>query len=525
MKAASKEVEQVHALKLTSETGGLLSSASKLTLSASKQRSRNTSFVGECELVREAQLQLMEKIDIDIKHVVRSLEAIWNEVGYSDEERGLQMDKLSDELTQTLRAKLAQEVEVRDVFKKDIETKVRECEQLAGALGYDLEALEATTKQVREFRLSHGLMRLEEEQGRLEALKAERVAKLEPRRLAIVELAARLEHRLDHKFSVLGDTDLGDSRLRALDAKLNELRGIEALRTAEVAAYDTQSRALVRELEDDEEDAAAFEADATPGDVSLSALDGAKARLAALRDEKAARLCRLSTLGDQISLLWERLDVDAESQRRFRALCRESTIKMRTFRLGEAELAKLKAELKDRVGDLVAARRQRMTELWDEMNVAADERSRFAPFFADDSLDENALAEHEDMLAKLEARREALQPLLRLVERREELLDEREKIEKLQADPTRLTRRGPGAHAERKYEMEAERRLKQLPKITEKLIALIRDWEAKEGPFTWRGSSYLVRITETDAAWNSHKQHLKALAQAKKENILNGIPT
>ena len=86
------------------------------------------SFVGESEMVREAQQQLMEKVEIDIRHVVRSLESIWNEVGYSDEERGLQMDKLCDELTQTLRAKLAQEIEVRDVFKKDIEAKRAECE-------------------------------------------------------------------------------------------------------------------------------------------------------------------------------------------------------------------------------------------------------------------------------------------------------------------------------------------------------------------------------------------------------------
>ena len=41
------------------------------------------------------------------------------------------MDKLSDELTATLRAKLAQEVEVRDVFKKDIETKSAECVVMA----------------------------------------------------------------------------------------------------------------------------------------------------------------------------------------------------------------------------------------------------------------------------------------------------------------------------------------------------------------------------------------------------------
>ena len=88
-------------------------------------------------IVQDAQSGLMEKVQADVGHVVHALEAIWNEVGYSGEERRLQMDKLSDELTQTLRAKLAQEVEVRDVFKKDIQAKIAECEMLARSVDDD----------------------------------------------------------------------------------------------------------------------------------------------------------------------------------------------------------------------------------------------------------------------------------------------------------------------------------------------------------------------------------------------------
>lgn len=515
-----------HRLALTSELGGLLSSASKMTLSASKQLV--SSFGGDSELVREAQLQLMEKIEIDIKHVVRSLEAIWNEVGYSDEERGLQMDKLSDELTQTLRAKLAQEVEVRDVFKKDIETKTRDCESLARALGCESAELSESLSNARELRLSHGLMRLEEEQSRLEMVKRDRLARLEPACDALGDLARRLEERLEPALERVGDHDLRESRLRAFEAKLSELRGIEAERTVDVAKFDAQSRALVRELEDEDDDELSASIQWNEGDVGGTAVERAKQRLTRLREEKAARLRRLSALGDQISLLWERLDVDAEAQQKFRALCRDSTIKKKTFRLGEAELAKLQAELKERVGDLVAVRRRRLTELWDELNVSHEERAKFAPFFAA-TVDEAALAEHEEMLAKLEAKREVLQPIVRLVEKREELILEREKVDKLQLDPHRLTRRVAGSHAERKYEMDAERRVKHLPKLTDKLITLIRDWEANEGPFLWHDQRYVDRIRETDLAWNNHKQMLKAQALAKKEaiakkeNILNGV--
>ena len=96
--------------------------------------------------------------------------------------------------------------------------------------------------------------------------------------------------------------------------------------------------------------------------------------------------------------------------------------------------------------------------------------------------DEAALAAHETEVARLEERKEQLQPLLKLIERREELLLERTALSALQKDPGRLLRRGPGAAAERKYENEAMRRVKQLPKLTEKLFEKLVEWEATESP-------------------------------------------
>ena len=99
------------------------------------------------------------------------------------------MDKLSDELTQTLKAKLAQEVEVRDVFKKDIADKVAECVMMVRAASVSSPPPFATAGppqarsvdddrtgalpaelDVSSLRLSHGLMRLEEEQSKLEVV-------------------------------------------------------------------------------------------------------------------------------------------------------------------------------------------------------------------------------------------------------------------------------------------------------------------------------------------------------------------
>ena len=104
--------------------------------------------------------------------------------------------------------------------------------------------------------------------------------------------------------------------------------------------------------------------------------------------------------------------------------------------------------------------RAKIDGLWDELQTPDGVRQAFAPRWDEVSERTEAfLALHEAEVSRLEARREQLQPLLKLVEKREELLLERTALHSLQKDAGRLLRRGPGAAAERKYENEAMRRV------------------------------------------------------------------
>ena len=51
-----------------------------------------------------------------------------------------------------------------------------------------------------------------------------------------------------------------------------------------------------------------------------------------------------SSLGEEISLLWERLDVGEAKQLSFRAAVKHSSISKATFKIGEKELAALDPE-------------------------------------------------------------------------------------------------------------------------------------------------------------------------------------
>ena len=145
------------------------------------------------------------------------------------------MDKLSDELTHTLRAKLAQEVEVRDVFKKDIADKVAECVMMARSVDDDGTGALPPELDVSSLRLSHGLMKLEEEQAKLDVVVSARTAEFAEARDAMRDASARLGEVLPAEFDDVGREDLTLGRLAAFREALERLKVVEAERAVEPA--------------------------------------------------------------------------------------------------------------------------------------------------------------------------------------------------------------------------------------------------------------------------------------------------
>ena len=463
-------------------------------------------------IVQDAQSGLMEKVQADVGHVVHALEAIWNEVGYSGEERRLQMDKLSDELTQTLRAKLAQEVEVRDVFKKDIQAKIAECEMLARSVDDDGTGSLPEGLDVSRLRLSHGLMKLEEEQAKLEAATQSRRDEFQSVWVALKASSEKLGDALDEDCAEVGRADLTKARLLRFRKALEASTALEAERRNRLESLQKSTTALEKEL-DDASDAPVVEG----AELASARIDQAQARLQALKDEKAARLAKLASLGEDISRLWQRLGVDEARQIEFRDAVKHGGLRGVTFEFGEKELASLRAELASRCGDLTNKARAKIDGLWDELQTPDSVRKAFAPRWDETSERTEAfLALHEAEVSRLEARREQLQPLLKLVEKREELLLERTALHSLQKDAGRLLRRGPGAAAERKYENEAMRRVKQLPKLTEKLYEKLVEWEESEPPVLHKGTRYLDKMArDKQEAAAERAAHLAAKRQAQ----------
>ena len=114
-------------------------------------------------------------------------------------------------------------------------------------------------------------------------------------------------------------------------------------------------------------------------ELASARIDQAQARLQSLKDEKAARLAKLASLGEDISRLWQRLGVDEARQIEFRDAVKHGGLRGVTFEFGEKELASLRAELCSRCGDLTNKARAKIDGLWDELQTPEGVRKAFAP--------------------------------------------------------------------------------------------------------------------------------------------------
>ena len=113
---------------------------------------------------------------------------------------------------------------------------------------------------------------------------------------------------------------------------------------------------------------------------------------------------------------------------------------MDTIMKGEMEvsrLLKLKAEMR---GKLIEEARETIVQLWEETNASQATRFTFKGLDCTDeaSYTDELLQEHDEEIEVLRARLETMRPMLKMIERREEVVEERLKYEELQKDPDRL---------------------------------------------------------------------------------------
>jgi hypothetical protein len=146
-------------------------------------------------------------------------------------------------------------------------------------------------------------------------------------------------------------------------------------------------------------------------------------------------------MGKQITALWKRLSTPEEEQMQF--LENHAGLGEETIVAVETYLSDKQAEFQGRLSGLIVDARKNIEGLWAYMRAGPEQRLQmFAPFFVDGPYTDELFQTHEAYSGQLTAALEDLKPILKGIEKRDELKADKEEYEAIIADPSRLLGRG-----------------------------------------------------------------------------------
>jgi Ase1/PRC1/MAP65 family protein len=470
------------------------------------------------------------------------LEEVWDEVGYSPEDRASQLSDLLIKFRDLCEQKIAEEKGVSETFRQTIVEAKDEIKRTAKAFKtlVDPYLLRDNSGQT----LTDELAALE---SALEGLRADANAAREDLnecRDYLIEAHEALGLDIDPKWRDIV-SDLTAQRREEFHRKKAEMKEELGTRMAAVIQLARDCQHLMSDLKIEAETdgseidrriagslvrskdgsfimASKFSSDTCVG-ISSTAIGELTKRISHLHTEKRRRKVRLQEMGAEIALLWEKLRIPEEEQRSFTESVQG--LGMDTIEKGESELKRLQ-ELKLKMLDnLIREGRRTILALWDQIDATQDDRSSFPAFSIKEvNFNDELLDLHDEYIEKLTARLEQMKPILRLIERREVILRERIEYEELQKDSDRLKNRGAELTRQLLEEEKMARRIKKdLPRLTELLTEILVEWKCKHGgDFQYRGETYLVAIERQEEEWNRYRAeelHRKLQKKQVEKNI------
>jgi protein regulator of cytokinesis 1 len=467
------------------------------------------------------------------------LEEIWDEVGYTPEERASQLSDLLVKFRDLCETKVAEERGVAETFRQTIADAKEEMKTTAKALKtlVDPELL----RENSVLTLTDELERLETALEGIRSAATDAKDDLKECRDQIIEAheALGIKEELNAQWRDIV-SDLTAERREQFHRKRAEMKDELHTRTSAVLQLLRSCQHLLHELSipTDEKGTALdrriggslvrskdgsfmmsskFKTDHCTG-ISSAAYEELMTRLEELNGEKRRRKTKLQDMGASIAMLWEKLRVSEDEQRAFTESVQG--LGLDTIEKGETELQRLLLLKHDMIGKLVAEARRTISSLWDETNATKEQRSSFDPFAVQNEVlfNDELLEKHEEYIQVLRARLEDMKPILKLIKHREDIIHERMEYEELQKDPNRLQQRGASMTKQLMKEEKMARRIKSLPKLTRDLEEKLQDWkETNHEDFQYHSEIYLDVMHRQEEEWQHYKENELQLKLKKKQ--------
>ena len=471
----------------------------------------------------------------------KQLEKVWDEIGYTQEERAVELTELLSNFQRLCQDKIEKEQMDASHFRQiNIELK-DEIRKTSAAL--KMEADEAFLTRC-EMSLQDEALMLD---AKLEELRS--IADVARRELSkyneqLVDSHKALGWSLEEYWLDLS-SDLTRDRILEFRDKVEEVDAKVQQRTSAIIQLlkdcqdmikmlrcDTESKELDHKIMNslvESEDGtlnivSIFESDSCTG-ISSDAFDKLTQRLSDLYVEKKERKRVLNELGAQIGELWEKLDVPKEAQRKFAESASISTngLGMDIIRKGEQELERLRELKSQMMGKLIIEAREKIKGLWNETHATDKQRELFKSILiqSEEEFNDDLLTKHEEYIEVLVTRMEHMRPIIDLIKKREKIVAERMELEEFLKDPDRLKQRGSAFTKQLMKEEKMSRRIKKdLPRYTDLLEKKLQEWANENGEdFPYNGQKYLDVMQRQEDEWLAYKDEQMKMKLEKKQKL------
>uniref|UniRef100_A0A7S1FM88 Protein regulator of cytokinesis 1 n=1 Tax=Corethron hystrix TaxID=216773 RepID=A0A7S1FM88_9STRA len=470
---------------------------------------------------------ITQKISDDVKSLLTStvsqLNEVWETIGYPQEEKYRQLDDLINGVRNLCQDKVKEEESVATEFKRGIVDARKELIAKSKALHIDADA---KLMEQGGQTLTDDLSTLESALEGLRSAASAATADLNDCRDKLLSMNQALGTELTPTWHDI-ESDLTSKRREQFHRQVSEMQEVVATRRAAVTqllvdcqnlirdlAIDLESNKLDRQimgsLSSEEGSSVGLLSDLateTCTGISSAALKDLTNRVSELNGEKRRRKQRLGQLGAEIAMLWEKLRVPPEVQSAFTSSVQG--LGMDTIMKGEAEVKRLNGMKSKMLVDLIAEARETIVALWEETNTNDEQRRSFTAMElnGDHYFTDELLAIHDEYIQVLQKRLDQMRPLLKIIEKREFIVKERQEYEEIQKDPDRLKQRGSALTKQLMLEEKMSRRIKKdLPKYTEMLIKKCEEWKVETcDAFRYKGEDYLKVMSAQEEDWQLYK--------------------
>uniref|UniRef100_A0AAY5KUP0 Protein regulator of cytokinesis 1b n=1 Tax=Esox lucius TaxID=8010 RepID=A0AAY5KUP0_ESOLU len=429
-----------------------------------------------------------------VNHAMARLVDIWDGIGIMEAQRVERMETVKKHIEGLLNDMITEEEALKQRIRTNIITFEKQLDTLCQELSLDPYKV-----------LGDGLTVLQIEKSlrlRVEVLtkeKGERLKELHGLQQQEKELCVEL---CVTPYYIPTGSMPSSTQLQELREHIQTLSEEKKSRAMVFSGLREDIRKLMNEMGHEPETSLEKESVCHDEEIFLLTHENIKALMQLLSQMKVKKESLMDTaakLKERAMCLWNRLDILEQNRDAFQESVQGTLSdqitqwKREVERLTELQKAKLK--------DVIEKVRQELVAVWDECNLAPEQRERFSAHFCDDNFTEELLALHDAELLKVKDYYAQVKPLLEVLQKWEKYWALFQEFEKKANDPNRFSNRGGALLKEAKEKVKVQ---KMLPKLEEELRMGVEAWE------TEHRSAFLVQgqrvMTYISSQWEDHKQ-------------------